>query len=81
MMEFWIILGSMLAACIIAAVIGIVLESIRFNKGVCPHCKTKMEFFDTDSWAVEDISARIVVGLYGCHIILLISGGRSNVLV
>ena len=48
-MKLCIILGSMLVAGIIAAVIGIVLESIRFNKGICPHCGTKVKFFDTDS--------------------------------
>ena len=48
-MKLCIILGSMLVVGVIAAIMGIVLESVDFNKGICPHCRTKMEFFDTDS--------------------------------
>lgn len=48
-MKLCIILGAMFVAGIMAAIIGIILESINFNKGFCSHCNTKIEYFDTDS--------------------------------
>ena len=48
-MKLCIILGIMFVAWIVVAITGIILESINFNKGLCSHCETKMEFFDTDS--------------------------------
>lgn len=44
-----IIFGAMMAAGIICAIIGIIVESRLYNKGVCRWCHQNLIFFDYDS--------------------------------
>lgn len=47
-MVCFIIFGSMFAAAFLAGVIGIIIETRNWNKGICRNCGNKLYFFDYD---------------------------------
>ena len=50
-MEGVIIFGSMLVAVLVAAIIGICIETYNWNKGKCRKCGGDLRFFDYDHTA------------------------------